>query len=192
MQKRRTRLAIVGAASTLLAQGRQPTVAEAADAALVSRATAYRYFPSQRALLLEVAMEAIHPDISPALAALPRDDPAARFDAVCSTLFDLVVNNEAQMRTMLQVTQQEWLESQDGNPPLRQGRRLEWIDDALSPMRDRLDSETFTRLVNALATVIGIEPYVVLHDVCGLDREAALETMRWAGRALITSVEGNR
>lgn len=188
MQKRRTRLAIVNAAAALIANGRPPTVAEAADAALVSRATAYRYFSSQRALLLEVAMEAIHPDIGPALAAAPPDDPVARFDAVCSTLFDLVVSNEAQMRTMLRVTQEEWLQHQDSEAPLRQGRRLEWIEEALAPLRDRVDSKAFDQLVNVLATVVGIEPYVVLRDVCGLDRETALETMRWAGRALITSV----
>ena len=109
MQKRGTRFAIVNAASALVAEGKRPSVAEAADAALVSRATAYRYFPSQRALLLEVAMQAIHPDVRPALGAVPPDDLLARFDAVCTVLFDLVAANEAQMRTMLQVTQEECL-----------------------------------------------------------------------------------
>jgi AcrR family transcriptional regulator len=187
LQKRRTRLAIVKAASELMANGRQPTVAEAADAALVSRATAYRYFQSQRALLLEVAMDAIHPEIGPALAAAPPHDALARFDAVCSTLFDLVVGNEAQMRTMLRVTQEEWLEHHNTEPALRQGRRLEWIEQALAPLTATLDSAALKRLVNAIATVVGIEPYVVLRDVCGLDREAALATMRWAGRTLIAS-----
>jgi AcrR family transcriptional regulator len=186
-QKRRTRLAIVAAASKLMTDGGAPTVAEAADAALVSRATAYRYFPSQRALLLELAMEAIHPDISPVFAASP-DDPVARFDAVCSTLFELVASNESQMRTMLQVTQQEWLDNRDREVSLRQGRRLEWIEEALAPLRDSLAPESFARLVSALAMVVGIEPYLVLRDVCGLERDAALETMRWAGRVLITTM----
>lgn len=46
----RTRAALLDAARELLAEGRTPNVGEAAEAAGVSRATAYRYFPYQRAL----------------------------------------------------------------------------------------------------------------------------------------------
>jgi len=92
------------------------------------------------------------------------------------------------MRTMLQVTQQEWLDNRDREVSLRQGRRLEWIEEALAPLKDSLAPEPFARLVSALAMVVGIEPYLVLRDVCGLERDAALETMRWAGRVLITTM----
>ena len=185
LQQRRTRLAIVQAAARILAEGRQPTVAEAADAALVSRATAYRYFRSQRALLVDAALQATHPDLHPALEKVPAGDVVARFDTVCSTIFELVVANEALMRTMLQVTQEEWLANRESQPALRQGRRLEWIEAALHPLRSRLPPAELDRLVHALAAVVGVEPYLVLRDVCGLDAEAALATMRWAGRVLI-------
>src|ERR1700754_62271 len=52
-QTRRTRRALVDAADALFAEGRVPTVAAVAERADVARATAYRYFPSQEALLLE-------------------------------------------------------------------------------------------------------------------------------------------
>ena len=51
-QKMRTRKALVDAARTLIANGVTPTVEEAADAASISRTTAYRYFPNQRDLLV--------------------------------------------------------------------------------------------------------------------------------------------
>ena len=60
-QKRRTRAAILAAAVELLKRGKSPTVAEVADAALVSRATAYRYFPTQEYLLFEAALESTGP-----------------------------------------------------------------------------------------------------------------------------------
>ena len=41
-QKRRTRKALLQAASRLMAQGRKPGLEEVAEEALVSRATAYR------------------------------------------------------------------------------------------------------------------------------------------------------
>src|ERR1700753_4263242 len=52
-QTRRTRRALIAAADELFAAGRVPTVAEVAEVADVARATAYRYFPTQEALLLE-------------------------------------------------------------------------------------------------------------------------------------------
>src|SRR5205814_84644 len=119
LQKRRTRLAIVVAAASLLAQGRRPTVAEAADAALVSRATAYRYFPSQGALLLEAALQSTHPEIAPALADAPADDVNARFDVVCTAMFERVIDAEPQLRQMLQITQQQWLDNSDVGRPRR-------------------------------------------------------------------------
>ena len=59
-QKLRTRTAVVDAARALLAEGLTPTVEAAAERASISRTTAYRYFPSQRALLV-----AAHPEVLP-------------------------------------------------------------------------------------------------------------------------------
>src|SRR5580765_7558891 len=52
-QTQRTRRALVAAADEIFAEGRVPTVADVAERADVARATAYRYFPTQEALLLE-------------------------------------------------------------------------------------------------------------------------------------------
>jgi AcrR family transcriptional regulator len=51
-QKQRTRNELIASARELIARGgAAPTVEQAAAAAAISRTTAYRYFPSQRALL---------------------------------------------------------------------------------------------------------------------------------------------
>ena len=52
-QKRRTHDAIVRAAAELIGTGRDVTMPEIARAALVSEATAYRYFPDLPSLLQE-------------------------------------------------------------------------------------------------------------------------------------------
>ena len=85
----------------------------------------------------------------------------------------------------LQVTQEEWLANRDSPPALRQGRRLELMKAALGPLRSRMPPEDLDRLVNVLAAVVGVEPYIAVRDVCGLDAEAVLATMRCAGRTLI-------
>ena len=103
-------------------------------------------------------------------------------------MFERVIEAGPQMRQMLQITQQEWLDNSEVvKPRLRQGRRLEWIEQALEPLRGRLDKNDFERLVNGLAMTVGVEAYIALRDVCGLDNQAAIATMRWAGHALITA-----
>ncbi|HET6470955.1 MAG TPA: TetR family transcriptional regulator, partial [Pseudomonadales bacterium] len=50
-QRRRTRKDLLTAAATLMRSGAKPSLEAVAEAAMVSRATAYRYFPSIEALL---------------------------------------------------------------------------------------------------------------------------------------------
>src|SRR5258708_11200730 len=100
-QKQRTRAALVAAARELVAEGQTPTVDESATRASVSRTTAYRYFPNQRALLV-----AAHPEIE-ARSLLPKKAPsdvAGRLDAVVTAFLDVIVDTEAQQRTMLRLS----------------------------------------------------------------------------------------
>jgi AcrR family transcriptional regulator len=62
---------ILTAAAALISSGSRPTVTRAADAAEVSRRTAYRYFPSQEKLLTEATLNGVRPAIEEAMAAAP-------------------------------------------------------------------------------------------------------------------------
>jgi AcrR family transcriptional regulator len=187
-QKRRTRRAIIEAASKLVRAGHQPSVAEAAEAALVSKATAYRYFPTQQSMLLEVGFEGIHPSARSLLEGAPEDDPGARFETVLRAVYASMTSEEALFRTLMKVTQERWLESRDRaeqDPVVREGRRLEHIDEIIRPLRDKLDSEALARLRCGLTLVFGIEPIAILKDVCGLDSVEALTVLEWVGNTLI-------
>jgi AcrR family transcriptional regulator len=178
-QKARTRAALVDAARVLLAGGRTPTVEEAAEAAGISRATAYRYFPNQRALLV-----AAHPEIE-ATSLLVEDAPAApheRLDRTIAELIRLTVDTEPELRTMLRLS----LEPGGGEELLlRQGRAIGWIEDALAPLRGRLRPAALRRLVLAIRSACGIEALVWLTDVAGLSRQQASKLMRWSALALL-------
>jgi AcrR family transcriptional regulator len=191
-QKRRTRRAIIQAASNLVRAGQQPSVAEAAEAALVSKATAYRYFPTQHSLLQEVGFEAIHPSARSLLEGAPVDDPQARFETVLRAVTSYMTSDEALFRTVMKVTQERWLESTnrgEPDPVVREGRRLEHIDAAIEPLQSKLDSEALARLRCGLALVFGIEPIVILKDVCGLDSAETLKVLEWVGKTLIEASE---
>jgi AcrR family transcriptional regulator len=180
-QKARTRAALVGAARDLLSRGMTPTVEEVAEAAAVSRATAYRYFPNQQALLL-----AAHPEIDAAslLGADPASDPAARLDRVVEGLAQIFLGAEESYRAVLRLS----LDTDAAGRrelTLRKGRRYLWIRDALEPLRDRLSPFELERLVNAISITVGIEALVTLVDLAGLSRERAVEVMRWSALTLL-------
>jgi AcrR family transcriptional regulator len=193
-QKRRTRAAILTAAVELLEQGQSPTVAEVADAALVSRATAYRYFPTQEYLLFEAALESTRSDIDRELAENTlSEDPEARLEMLIEALQGRIVDKEAAFRTMLRLSleqspQEEQYGGRESAPfRLRGGGRVRWIEKALAPVRGRLEEPEFQRLVAALSLCMGIEALVVLRDVCALETSEAQEVLLWAARTLLRS-----
>jgi hypothetical protein len=71
--------------------------------------------------------------------------------------------------------------------PLRQGRAIAWIEEALSPLRTRLSEPELRRLVLAIRSATGIEALVWLTDIAGLSREEAGDVMRWSASALLRS-----
>ena len=175
-QKARTRDALIAATRKLLAQGTTPTVLQAAAAAQISRATAYRYFPNQRALLA-----ATYPVID-RRSLLP--DPAARLAAVADAQTQLVLEQEPELRAQLRLALDP-AGADRGQLPLRRGRRITWIQEALAPLRGRLSEPELERLVHAVGATVGIEALVWLTDIAGLPRQQAVEVMRWSAETLL-------
>jgi AcrR family transcriptional regulator len=187
-QKERTRAALVEAATALLREGMPPTVPEAAERAKVSRATAYRYFPTQDALLVEVA--AIRPSVEPVeqmLAELSTEDAETRLVKLLDMFVPILLEEEAHMRTALRVYLDTWIENQRHGDarPVREGRRMRWLDVVLDPARDQLSKRQYQRLRDALALTIGVESIIVMRDVCHVDDDTVVERLRWTAVALL-------
>ena len=183
LQKRRTRDALIAAARDIVASGETPTIEQAAGAASISRATAYRYFPNQHALLAaahpETATTSLLPENAP-------DDPARRLDIVVDAYTAMILRTEAQQRTMLRLSL-EADAAQRSQLPLRQGRIIRWIEDALAPLRDRMTEADVHRLAVAIRSATGIEALAWLTDVAGLARDDAVRILRWSAQALLRS-----
>jgi AcrR family transcriptional regulator len=180
-QKARTRQALVAATRRLMAAGGTPTVDEVAVAAGISRTTAFRYFPNQRALI-----QAAHPQIelsSLLTADAPPDDVPARLDLVLDAFFQITLQWEPQLRASLKLS----LEPDSSLPPLRQGRAVGWIEDALIPLRNAHPEVDRHWLAVAIRSATGIEALVWLTDVAGLERTEATSIMRWSARAMLAA-----
>ena len=182
-QKARTRDALIAGARQLLARGVTPTLEAAAAEASVGRTTAYRYFPNSRALLA-----ATHPEIEmdSLLGVDPPEDPLARLEIVAESLTRWILEHEPEYRAQLRL-------ALEGEPPggeslpLRVGRRIAWIEDALAPLRGRMPGRELRRLVYGIGATLGIEALVWLTDMAKLSREEATEVMRSNARTLLRS-----
>jgi AcrR family transcriptional regulator len=188
-QRNRTRAAIVEAATAMMREGRPPTVAEAAERALVSRATAYRYFPTQESLLLDILnVEALVKPVEDLVASFPTQDVAQRLAALVDTFTTSMLSDEALIRTGERVYMDTWLANRrDGNhTPVRAGRRMRYIDEALRPLGEQLGEPGRKRLRCALALTLGTEALIAMKDSAGLDDDDEIvATLEWAADALL-------
>jgi AcrR family transcriptional regulator len=182
-QKARTRASLVDAARTLIAQAIDPTVERVAEEAQISRSTAYRYFPNQRALLA-----AAYPvtEATSLLGADPPSDPEERLELVIRELCNQILSSELELRLMWRLS----LEEAPQKPEkllLRRGRAIGWIEDALEPVREQLGELSVRKLALAIRATVGIEALSWLVDIAGLTREEAIELMRWSALGLLRS-----
>ena len=186
-QKFRTRLALLQAARELMEQGTDPSIDSVAEVAMVSRATAYRYFPSAEKLVVEAVLDAAFDDDVLDASFLDSDDVVERVSQVQKFLYDHARENEVKYRLLLSSAHKEWVES-EGKSDVRGGRRLPMIEKALEPVRDQLDGDTYRKLLNAIAGMTGIDSLTMMRDICGLDHDEAKATMNWAVRRLVSGV----
>lgn len=186
-QRRRTRKDLLLAATRLMKQGLKPNLEDIAAEALVSRATAYRYFPSVEALHLEAALDIAFPEAGEVFQGAPGDDPVARLDRADAATHAMIVANEAPLRMMLAGALERIVRGEGADAPVRQNRRTPLIEAALEPVRDQFTPEGLETLTRALALVIGPEAMVVFKDVLQLDDADAGRVRAWVIRALVAA-----
>lgn len=166
--------------------GVTPSVSDVAEGAEVSRATAYRYFASQAALVDAVVDEALGP-----ILAWRSDSPdaAERVDELFSTSLSRIDEFEATFKAALKLSLDEWAQRKAGaplsEPQFKRGHRVGLLREALRPLDERLPEVQIKQLAQALSLIFGVEALVVLKDIWGLDGAQAEAVARWAARALV-------
>jgi AcrR family transcriptional regulator len=179
-QTRRTRRALVEAADAIFAEGGVPTVAEVAERADVSRATAYRYFPTHESLLLETS----HLGDSEPMRTLVEsvqdiEDPAERIAEAVRRGAEWTLGREARLRAILRVS----LDPAAGTK--RPARRRGYIKELLDPIRGELSPQTYERLTGSLTLLFGVDPIVSLRDNGDVPVKRIPDTLAWSARTLV-------
>jgi AcrR family transcriptional regulator len=178
-QKLRTRTAIVQATAQLSRTGREVTMPEIARAALVSEATAYRYFPDLASLLRE-ALAGQLPTAADALAPVAgSDDPVERIAAATRFLLSHVLDRQGAVRALIAATI-----TRPAEATTRPGLRFGLIDHALAPIAETIDQNELEQLKRDLAIVVSAEALFNLTDLYGLPAEEAIASITHTATSL--------
>ena len=174
-QKKRTRMAILQACRDVIRSGGTVTMPDVARLALVSEATAYRYFPDLASLVNE-AFAGLWPAPADALGPVAdRADPVERVAFACEFLLRGVLSAQTVVRGMIAatITRPELASA-------RPGIRFGLIDEALAPLNDTLgasDPDRLTQLKGDLAAVLSAEALFSLTDLARLTPGEAIASL---------------
>src|SRR6185436_89060 len=181
----RTRRLLLEHATRLLGQGEIASVADVAQHAGVSRATAYRYFPTRGKMISAVEEHSLGP-VRRAASSIA--DGRERIEQLFRQTFPRFREYEPQLRAALQVSLADMALERAGKlteEPYRRGHRIDILSHATLPLRPQLGKRGFDRLVRALSVVYGIEAYVILRDIWGARDREIQAVARWIASALV-------
>jgi AcrR family transcriptional regulator len=182
----RMRRLMLETAIRLMQSGGTPSVTDVAEAAEVSRATAYRYFPSQAAMLQAVVDEALGPILS---WSSELESAEERVGNLIAHAYPRILDYEATHRAALLLALDQWSRRQAGTfgdeARIVRGNRRALLKQALDPLRGRLSRQAFDKVAQSLSLIFGIEAIVVLRDIWNLDGDEAERVAAWAALALV-------
>jgi AcrR family transcriptional regulator len=165
--------------------GHVPSVAQVAMQAGVSRATAYRYFPTRSTLVAAM----VHHSLGPVRSWRGNsDDGRARVNELFDQTFPRFKEYEPQLRAALMIAVEHQLRERAGlleEQPYRRGYRVGILEHAVEPLKRTLGPKRTERLIMALAMVYGIEPYVIWKDIFGANDRKVEAVARWMAQALV-------
>lgn len=174
----RTHALMVATASEMMRHGLSPSVSDVAEAAGVSRSTAYRYFPTLADMLRAVVAEALGPILEWDGKAPPGNE---RIASLYATAFPRLFEHEATFRAALRQS----LESDGADRTLGRGHRRRLL--ARATLGLDLPERVAQRLNRALSLTFGVEAMIVLKDIWGLSDAEAQETALWAAQAMLAA-----
>nr|WP_145488763.1 TetR/AcrR family transcriptional regulator [Yersinia aleksiciae] len=185
----RTRRLLIDTAMSMYEQGAFPSITEVANAAQLSRATAYRYFPTQSALVSAMVDESL----GPILAWQPtQPDARQRIAELLSFAYPRMLQHEGVLRAALHLSLQQWADNRS-NPnneeKLVRGNRKRLLKLAVEPLEGKLTPEALQRVVHAFSLIYGSEVFMVLKDIWHLDDAGIQDVTQWMGKAILLQAE---
>ena len=132
----RMRKMMLHAAMRLMQDGLVPSISDVAQEAQVSRATAYRYYPTQSALIQAAVDEALGPILKWQSSS---DDAEQRVSELITFSYPRMDDYEAPLRAALRLALDQWAQLHAGKlkpkEAMVRGHRIALLSSAVAPLR---------------------------------------------------------
>lgn len=188
----RTQNKLIDTAMGMLEQGWFPSITELATAAGVSRATAYRYFPTQSELVSSIVDESL----GPIQRWSPKEDTVGeRISALLEFAYPQMEKHEGALRAALQVSLQQWADlraqklDKENKALFVRGNRKRLVELAAEPLKGKISNEELARMKHAFSLIYGSEVFLVFKDIWNLDSDQIQNIVQWMGKAIVRQVE---
>ncbi|PHM64995.1 HTH-type transcriptional regulator BetI [Xenorhabdus stockiae] len=193
--RKRTYQLLINTALTLFEQGIMPSISELALKAGVSRATAYRYFPTQSDLIAAT----VNTSLGPILTWQPRSEKTEeRITELMDFAYPRMFEYEVALRAALQVSLQQWIErrslsSKPREKQLERGNRKETLSMVTLPMKNSYSPEIIDKVIKSFSIIYGSEIFLVLKDIWKINNEQVIEIAKWMAKAIMNqAIEDNK
>lgn len=153
----------------------------------MSRATAYRYFPTNDAVVLHATMSLADDPLEDSewavtAASSPREVAARAADLVRATAA-WAFEHENELRTVLHLSLDPGTER--AKPRRGLTNRGRWIAALLEGLPSDVPQDARDRLANALVPLFGSDAIVWTTDMADLPQEEAIELLVWMAQVLV-------
>ncbi|HGN1706959.1 TPA: TetR/AcrR family transcriptional regulator [Providencia rettgeri] len=185
--RKRTYVLLVNTALDLFEKGAMPSVSELALEAGVSRATAYRYFPTQSDLITAIVNESL----GPILTWRPQSEKTEeRIGELLSYAFPRMFEHEGVLRAALQASLQQWAQSRSApmdmkDKQLERGNRKDILAMVTSPMKADYPQDIIDKVIRAFSVIYGSEIFLVLKDIWKMENSEVTELAQWIAKAIM-------
>nr|WP_314263333.1 TetR/AcrR family transcriptional regulator [uncultured Moellerella sp.] len=185
--RKRTYHLLINKALELFEQGAMPSVSELASVSGVSRATAYRYFPTQSDLITATVSESL----GPILTWRPKsEETQERIAELLNFAYPRMFEHEGVLRAALQISLQQWAEDRSLNNEIREkrlerGNRKDILTMVTAPMKNNFSPEVIDHVIKAFSVIYGSEILLVLKDIWRMDNEQVINMSQWMAKAIL-------
>ncbi|OCG48472.1 TetR family transcriptional regulator [Gilliamella sp. Choc5-1] len=184
--KKRTYERLINTALEVLEQGCELTITELADKSGISRATAYRYFPTQSDLIAAVVESSLEPIFNWHSTKQNVDE---RINDFLAFAFPQMLKHEGALRAALRISLQQWATARASSSlqteKLVRGNRKEILSTILLPLKTELPEEIYNKVIYAISIIYGSEIFMVLKDIWKLDNQKIVSLTQWIAKAVI-------
>ncbi|MCX8649525.1 TetR/AcrR family transcriptional regulator [Gilliamella sp. B2776] len=187
--KKRTFEHLIHTALTILDEGNELTISELADKSKISRATAYRYFPTQSDLISAVVDYSLEPILR---WQSDEQDLGKKINDFLSFAFTHMIKHEGAIRAAMRLSLQQWATERSTTSSKSEkfvrGNHKEVLSNLLQPLQSQLNDELNNKLIYTLSIIFGSQ-ITVLKDVWNLEDSYIVSLSQWIIKAVINQAK---